>query len=172
VPCSSVGKDGCYGEQEMKEFTEKAMNLIRKREFVSVATSDLENNPNAAPKFVLKVDHNFVYLIDYIMGRTYQNLTVNPKASLSLYDPETLKGYQLNGPVEIIDKGPVFKQIFRELDARKISLTAKHIIEEIRGGAKHESFEVIMPDKFVILKVCIEEVAEINPTGELTRKRL
>jgi predicted pyridoxine 5'-phosphate oxidase superfamily flavin-nucleotide-binding protein len=156
----------------MKEFTEKAIDLIKKREFVSIATSDLENNPNAAPKFVLKVDRQYVYLIDYIMGRTYKNLIVNPKASLSLYDPETLKGYQLNGPVEIIDKGPVFKQIFQEMNARKISLTAKHIIEEIRGGAKHESFEVIMPDKFVILKVCIMEVAEINPTGELTRKRL
>lgn len=156
----------------MKEFTEKAIDLITKREFVSIATSDLENNPSAAPKFVLKVDRHYVYLIDYIMGRTYQNLTVNPKASLSLYDPETLKGYQLNGPVEIIDKGPVFKKIFHELNARKISLTAKHIIEEIRGVSKHESFEVMMPDKFVILKVCIEVVAEINPTGELTRKRL
>lgn len=156
----------------MKEFTEKALELIRKREFVSIATSDLENNPNAAPKFVLKVDHNFVYLIDYIMGKTYRNLTVNAKASLSLFDPETLKGYQLNGPVQMIDKGPVFKQIFAELNARKISLTAKHIIEEIRGEARHESFEVTMPDKFVILKVCIKEVAEINPTGELARKRL
>jgi predicted pyridoxine 5'-phosphate oxidase superfamily flavin-nucleotide-binding protein len=156
----------------MKEFAEKAMDLIRKREFISIATSDLDNTPSAAPKFVLKVDHHCIYLIDYILGRTYKNLTVNPKASLSLFDPETLKGYQLNGTVEMIDKGPVFKKIFKEMNARKISLTAKHIIEEIRGGAKQESFEMIIPEKFIILKVFIKDIAEINPTGELARKKL
>jgi predicted pyridoxine 5'-phosphate oxidase superfamily flavin-nucleotide-binding protein len=156
----------------MKEFTKKALELVRKREFVSIATTDLNNRPNAAPKFVLKVDDACVYLIDYIMGRTYENLRQNPVASLSLLDQETLKGYQLNGPVEIIEKGQLFNEIFKEMDARKISLTAKHIIEEIRGGAKHESFEVMMPEKFVILKVSIEDIAEINPTGELARKRL
>ena len=156
----------------MKEFTEKAIDLIKKREFVSVATSDLENNPNAAPKFVLKLDRHFIYFVDYIMGITYRNLVMNPKASLSFYDPETLKGYQLNGPVEIIEKGPVFKKIFGEMNARKISLTAKHIIEEIRGESKHESFEMVMPEKFVILKMCINQVTEINPTGEVVRKKL
>lgn len=156
----------------MSGFVEKAMKLVEKREFVSVATCDISGRPNAAPKFVLKVEKDAVYLIDYIMGHTYANLKMNPRASLSLMDPQTLKGYQLNGPVKIIDKGPIYDKIFKEQDARKVSLTAQHIIEEVRGGSKHETFEVMMPEKFVILKVSIEDIAEINPTGELERMRL
>ncbi len=156
----------------MKEFIEKAISIIKKREFVIVATCDLDNNPNAAPKFVLKLDKDSIYLIDYIMGRTYDNLKINPRVSLSFTDPRTLKGYQINGSVDIIEKGPVYKMIFEELDARKVNLTAKHIIEEVRGESKHDSFEVTMSERFVILKVGMYEIAEMSPTGELARKRL
>ena len=67
----------------------KIKELLENREFISVATCDFKGRPNAAPKFFLKFEHNFIYLVDYTIGMTWENLKVNPKASLSLMDPDT-----------------------------------------------------------------------------------
>ena len=67
--------------------------LIESREFIRVVSCDLEGRPNAAPKFLLKVETNYIYLVDYIIGRTFRNLNVNPRVSLSLFDNFTLMGY-------------------------------------------------------------------------------
>jgi predicted pyridoxine 5'-phosphate oxidase superfamily flavin-nucleotide-binding protein len=156
----------------MKQFAQKVMELIRKREFISVATADPHGQPNAAPKFVLKLDEDYIYLIDYTIGRTYRNLKINPRASVSFMDPKTLIGYQVSGSVKIIEKGPVYKKMCGEMLEKKIALTAKHIIEEVRGAEAHESFELIMPEKYVIFKVRLEEIATIGPRGELTREKV
>lgn len=156
----------------MKKFAKQVMELIKKREFISVATCDFNHRPNAAPKFVLKIDKNYIYLVDYTIGKTWQNLKINPRASLSLMDAKSLTGYQINGSVEIIDKGPEYKKIYKEKTEKEISLTTKHIIEEVRGEAKQERFEVIMPERFVILKIKLEEVVEIGPRGGLRRERV
>ena len=112
-----------------------------------------------------------IYLVDYTIGATWQNLKINPRASLSLLDLNTLKGYQLNGPVRIIEKGPKFNKLRREMHDKTIRLTTQHIIEDIRGEGKHEGFEVVITEKFIILEVRIDEIAEIGIGGELKRTR-
>jgi len=66
-------------------------------------------------------------------------------------------------------RAPSRKFTLGEMLQRQISLTAKHIIEEVRGEGRHESFEVAMPERFVIFKVRLEEIVEIGPKGELSR---
>jgi len=156
----------------MKRIDEKIMDLIRKREFVNVATCDHANRPNAAPKFVLKLDRNYIYLVDHTIGRTWRNLKINPRASLSFIDTNTLNGYQINGSVEIIEKGLEYKKIHDELLNKQISLTAKHIIEEVRGEGRHDNFEVALPERFVIFKVMLEEVVEIFSKGKVVRNKI
>ena len=79
----------------------KIVELLKSREFVSVATCDFDGRPNAASKFMLRVEGNFIYLVDYFVGRTYRNLGANPRISLSFMDTNSLVGYQLNGLVKI-----------------------------------------------------------------------
>jgi predicted pyridoxine 5'-phosphate oxidase superfamily flavin-nucleotide-binding protein len=148
----------------------KITEILKNREFISVATSDLTGSPNAAPKFLLKIDGNIVYLIDYSMGRTWENLKINPKASLSFVDTDALIGYQINGLVEIIDKGPRYDNIFHELEQKEIDLSIKRIIEGVSKEKRHRSFEVAITDKFVVLKVDIKEIVEIGPRGEIKRQ--
>ena len=150
-----------------KELTE----LLEKREFVSVATCDLDCRPNAAPKFLLKVEGDSIYLVDYTLGATWRNLRVNPRASISFIDPSTLKGYQLNGPVRIIEKGPEFNKMRKEMLEKEIRLTTKHIIEDVRGEGKHESFEVVITERFVVLRLMVDEIVEIGLKGELKRSK-
>lgn len=147
------------------------LHLLEKREFISVATCDLKGRPNAAPKFVLKADEGHLYLVDYTIGMTYQNLKVNPRVSVSFIDPRSLKGYQLNGTAVIIEKGRLYEKMRREMVEKEIRLTAEHLIQDVRGEARHDVFEVGIGEKYVVFKVAVDEVVEIGPRGEITRKR-
>ncbi len=146
--------------------------LIESREFISVATCDLEARPNAAPKFLLKVERDHIYLVDYIIGRTFENLQINPKVSLSFIDSFTLIGYQINGKVEIIDSGAEYKDILKELQNKQIDLSTKRVMDGVVKGQAHKAYEVGSPEQFIILKVKVEEVVEIRPSGTLKREKV
>ena len=152
--------------------TERINEILKTREFISVATAGLDGTPNAAPKFLLKRENNFVYLVDYTIGKTWQNLKNNPRVSLSFVDTDTLRGYQLNGSVEIIEKGAAYDKIMQELFQREIDLSAKRIIEGVTQGKVHENFELAIPEKIVIFKIQIQEAVEIGPRGELKREKV
>jgi len=150
----------------------KALEFLGKKDFVSVATCDLDATPNAAPKFLLKIEDSYIYLVDYVIGKTCQNIKENPKVSLSFLDTETLTGYQVNGSVDILDKGNEYKKILDELLEKKIDLSAKRIIEGISTGKTHQTFELSISERIVVLKVKAQEVVEICPCGELKREKL
>jgi len=146
--------------------------LIESREFISVATSDPEAMPNAAPKFLLKVEDDHIYLVDYIIGRTFRNLQINPRISLSFLDSTTLMGYQINGRVEIIDSGKEYATVLKELQDKQIDLSIKRVIEGVTKGQAHKAYEVAIPEQFVILKVKVEEIVQMQPSGTLKREQV
>lgn len=151
--------------------TKKLQELLGKREFISVATCTSDGRPNAAPKFLLKFTNDQIYLVDYTISTTWRNLKVNPRISMSLIDPNTLAGYQINGSVRIIEKGRLYDKMHKEMMDKEIRLTAKHILEDVRGEAKHEGYEVVIREKFVIFEVTIDEVVKIGIKGELERNK-
>ena len=147
------------------------VDLLEKREFISVATCDFNGRPNAAPKFILKIESNRMYLVDYTIGTTWQNLKVNPRISMSLVDTRTLKGYQLNGIVKILTRGKLYDKMRKEMMDKEIRLTTQHIIDEVRGEPTHETFEILISEKFVIFEVKLDEVVEMDIHGELKRNK-
>ena len=151
--------------------SKKINDLIKKREFVSVATCDFKGRPNVAPKFILKIKDNFIYFVDHVLGTTYDNLKLNPRVSISVMDLDALIGYQINGSVEIVEKGKDFEEMINELKEREINLSVQRIIEGIDKGKSHESFEVMLSEKVAILKVKIEEAVEIGSSGLLKREK-
>ncbi|MDD5724750.1 MAG: pyridoxamine 5'-phosphate oxidase family protein [Candidatus Omnitrophica bacterium] len=146
--------------------------LIESREFISVASCDLEGRPNAAPKFLLKVESDCIYLVDYIIGRTFRNLNVNPKVSLSFFDNNTLVGYQINGKVEIIDSGPEYLAILNDLQRREVDLSATRIIDGGIKGRPHKAYEAASSKQFIILKVEVEEIVQMQSSGTLRREKI
>lgn len=152
--------------------TESMKELLKKREFLSVGTCDFKGMPNAVPKFLLKVEDDRIYLVDYTIGTTWRNIKINPRVSLSFINPRTLKSYRINGTVRVITKGAKFDKLFREMQKRAVSLTAQHIIEDLRGQAKYDDYEVGITDKFVIFEVKITDITEIGIKGELKKELL
>jgi predicted pyridoxine 5'-phosphate oxidase superfamily flavin-nucleotide-binding protein len=150
----------------------KLDEILKNREFAYVATVNSKGEPNAAPKFLLKKEGQFLYMVDHVMGMTYKNLKVRSFASVTVMDPNTLIGYQINGPVEIIEKGRVYKKLLKEIMDKEIKLTAKRIIEDVRGMARNEAFEISFPERLVIFKLKISRITEIRTSGKLKRENL
>jgi predicted pyridoxine 5'-phosphate oxidase superfamily flavin-nucleotide-binding protein len=146
--------------------------LLEAREFVSVASCDLEGRPNAASKFLLKVETKHIYLVDYIIGRTFRNITVNPRVSISFFDTTTLMGYQVNGKVEVIDRGPEYLAALNDLQRKEVDLAATRIIDGVIKGQVHKAYEVGVSKQFVILKVEVEETVQMQPSGTLRREKV
>jgi predicted pyridoxine 5'-phosphate oxidase superfamily flavin-nucleotide-binding protein len=146
-------------------------DFLKKRTFLNVATASLNGKPNNVSKLILKVENNYVYLVDYSIGRTYGNIIINPQVSLSFFDLDKLVGYQINGTVELIEKGPAYDKIKAELTEKEISLATERIIKGVSTGQRHENFEFAAPRHFVIFKIKIEEIAEVSYTGEINRER-
>ena len=151
--------------------SKELIGLMEKKEFVSVATCDFKGRPNAAPKFVLKVESDRAYLVDYTIGTSWQNLKINPRISMSLIDARTLKGYQINGSVRIIKRGKLYDKMRDEMTDKEVRLTTQRIIDEVRGHPTHETFEVLISEKFVIFEVKIDEVVEMDIHGGLKRSK-
>ena len=150
----------------------KAVELLKSREFVSVATCDLKGRPNAAPKLLLKVENNFIYLVDYIIGRTFNNLEANPRVSISFMDNDTLTGYQINGAVELIESGPEYDNLVKDIAQKEVDLSTRRIIEGVTKGKSHTGFELGLSESFVIFKVKVEEVVEIGSSGTLKTEKI
>ncbi len=151
--------------------TKTVNDFLKTRVFVSVATCDLQGHPSAAPKLILRIEGNFIYLVDYALSKTYDNLKCNPRISLSFSNSDNLKGYQVNGSVELIEAGRVYEEFSVELNQKEVSLSTDRIIKGINTGKHHENFEVAVPKRFVIFKVKIEEVVEILYGGGLKREK-
>jgi len=152
--------------------TKTVSEFLKNREFVSAATCDLNGHPSAAPKLILKIEDNFIYLVDYTLTKSYGNIKINPRISLSFVNNENLKGYQINGRVELIESGHNYEKIASELSRKEVSLSTDRVIKSVNTGKHHESFVIAVPKKFVIFKVKIEEVVEILYGGGLKREKV
>jgi len=149
---------------------EKALVFLKAREFVTVATASKGGKPNSAHKLLLKIDGGIVYFIDYSIGKTVENLRVNPEVSLSFIDARSLFGYRLNGNVEVIDRGTIYEECLKELQEKEIELSVERIVKGVQDGKSHKEFELQIPEHFLVYKVKITEGCEITPCGAIKRE--
>jgi len=151
--------------------TKEALSSFQKRKFLNIATCDLKNRPNVAPKFLLKIDNNAIYLVDYVRNTTLKNIRINPKVSISFVNTETLKGFQINGEAEVIEKGDVYEKLVNEYQKKQIKDSTERLIKSLHDKNKRESFEAGLPSKKVaILKIKINETVGIGLKGDLERE--
>ncbi len=150
---------------------EQLNDLLKDREFLHVATASLDSEPNAAPKFLLKFEKPYIYLVDSSHTMTIKNLRKNPRASVSFMDMDDLEGYRLNGTATLIEKGPRYAAIGKELAKRQHNLTVTRVIEGSRSGKKYSHFELEMPEHFIAIRFKVEEAVRIAARGDLYRER-
>lgn len=151
--------------------TEEMRRFLEKKEFIDVGTCGSLSKPNVAPKFLIKVEGDYIYLADYVFGRTVANLKRNSRVSLSTINLATLTGYQINGIARIISSGLEFKKLMKEMQGRQVRLSASRLIEGLHKETKYKDFEVTLPEKVCVFKIRINEVAEIGKSGKVQRQK-
>lgn len=156
--------------EERKDLLRNFLPFLSQGKFANVATCNEERMPNVAPKLIAKVENNLIYLVDYVMGSTYTNLKTNPRVSLSFVDEKTLTGYQLNGAVAVLASGAEFDKLSEEFQQIKTNFTVERILFNVRTGGKASHQDIVLPEKFIILKVKVFEIVEISSTGGLKSK--
>ena len=139
--------------------------------FVSAGTCDLDGQPNAVPKYIIKIEDGFIYLADYVIGRTSKNLKINPRISLSTIDMNTLESWQINGAASMITDKAQHKRLLKAMIGQEVRHSAKRVMEDVRGTQKYDSYQVSFPEKVVIFKVRCEKITKISITGKLHIER-
>ncbi|MBN2482755.1 MAG: pyridoxamine 5'-phosphate oxidase family protein [Candidatus Omnitrophica bacterium] len=154
---------------DRKLFTKEIMDFLRRQVFLFIGTSDKRGRPHTSAKPLLKIEDNYIYLVDFVVGRTYKNIKRNPKISLSAVDMNKVIGYQLYGRAEVIDKGDVFRQLSGEMNSKQVRLATERVIQGVRKSTRSLVDELISLKTVSILKIRIKEVSQIKPSGDITR---
>lgn len=144
--------------------------LLEQKEFVHLATCTPAGYPHVMPKFVVKVENSKVYLADFVIQNTYQNILNNPYVSFSTTHLDSLNRYQVNGIAEILREGEEYNSLVKEFQKRTLRFSADRIIRGIRMGQKHHFFEVSFPDDLVILKIQIKEIVSVAPDAHIHKE--
>jgi predicted pyridoxine 5'-phosphate oxidase superfamily flavin-nucleotide-binding protein len=64
------------------------------------------------PVSKIKVTDNKIWLVNYFMGKTIENIRQNPSVSLACW--QGLEGYQIKGEVEYLTEGEIFSAMVEE----------------------------------------------------------
>lgn len=151
----------------MSKITGNMLELLKKREFVSIATADRNGQPNSVPRFFLSAQGNLLYLVDHVMGQTVLNIKENPLVSVSFMDQDALEGYRLNGTATLIERGKSYDALMKEWDKKIVKLSAARVIEAVRSGKKCQHYEVEISEKLTLLKIKVNNVVKIGRRGDV-----
>jgi len=131
---------------------------------LSVASVGKDNEPNCAPKMIIDViSPNRIYLIEYKFTRTYGNIAINKKLSVSFMDDVNFRGYRLNGSCEIIEAGKEYDSVKAEWDKRLIKYEAERILKRTTGLHSARDAENVLPRDFVIIRFEAREGSFVEP---------
>ena len=94
---------------EEVKITEEMEAVFAKAGSWSVATATAEGIPNVVPMaFVKVISKNQLMLVDVFLKKTRTNLLTNPNIAISVWDDETMKGYQFKGKGRFETSGAIF----------------------------------------------------------------
>lgn len=151
----------------------EALKFLEEKIFINIATCGPGQRPNVAPKFLLKIEKNYIYLIDYVMNTTLRNIKNNPQVSISSINLKTLKGYQINGSAEILKKSKKgrYGKLLKEYEQKQLYLSTQRLIRALHNQGKSGSYEAEFPKRVEIIKIQVDEAVSIGLQGNLKREK-
>lgn len=114
--------------------------------------------PNVSPRVFFKVDEEAIYWLDFFKHKSYRNFQVNPWVTVSVFDKESLKGYQLRGMVSFITDEPIRSKIKEEIIKKTL---ARFDSEKIKKLSKKEA-TVIQFEPKVCYSLNPEEYSDLS----------
>jgi predicted pyridoxine 5'-phosphate oxidase superfamily flavin-nucleotide-binding protein len=110
----------------MAKITEEMKEVAGKTKAFSLATASKDGDPHVIPVGFGKVlSDDELLLVDVFMKKTLENIKSNPRVAVSVWDMESLKGYEFKGKARIETSGKVFDDSVKMVQSMMPQLNAK-----------------------------------------------
>jgi len=149
--------------------SEEIRGLLEKQEFVYISTCDAER-PNVAPKFLVKVKEDSIFIADFQNGRTALNLKKNPNVAVGFLCLDALIAYQFLGQAHEVQEKSESDILMNILQEKELKFCVERIVAGVSGKYRSENFEISFPEDVPIYKIDVEEIVTIGPGAKLIRK--
>jgi predicted pyridoxine 5'-phosphate oxidase superfamily flavin-nucleotide-binding protein len=113
----------------MARITEEIKEIAAKTKGFAVATTTKDGEPHVVPVGFGKVlSEDELLLVDVFMKKTLENIKANPRVAVSVWDMESLKGYEFKGTARIETSGKIFDESANMVRSIMPQLSAKGAI--------------------------------------------
>jgi general stress protein 26 len=150
----------------------RAFNFLKKQSFVSLGTADLGGIPHVSPKLFLKTDSKNIYLIDHLIGVSYDNIKKNPRVAVSAFNIEKARGYNFYGKAEVLKQGNDFKKLLSQWEQRQTSIAATEVIQSVRHQGSLMSYKFTLLKPVHIYRIFVTKVILSNANGVLKTEKI
>ena len=110
----------------MAKITEEMKQVVAKTKGFALATATKDGDPHVIPAAFGKVlSEDELLLVNVFMKKTVENIKANPKVAVSVWDMESLKGYEFKGNARIETSGKAFDDSVNMVKSMMPQLSAK-----------------------------------------------
>ena len=110
----------------MATITEEMKEVASKTRGFAIATATMDGDPHLIPVAFGKVlSDDEILLMGIYMQKTLENIRMNPKVAVSVWDMESRKGYEFKGDAKIETSGAVFDEGVNMVKSRAPQLSPK-----------------------------------------------
>ena len=144
---------------------EKIVKFFWRQHFTLVSTIDQSGLPHNSCKGLVEINSKGrVYLLDLYKERTFRNLKLNPKISVTGVDEHRFMGYCLKGTAKIKPRNKLSSRILKAWDKRIAGRITQRLLKEMRGEKGHRlNPEVFLPKPAYLIEVTVEEIIDLTP---------
>jgi len=126
----------------MAKITDEMKDIASKTKGFALATATKDGTPHVIPVGFGKVlSDDEVLLVDVFMKKALENIEANPKVAVSVWDYNSLKGYEFKGIAKIETSGNAFedgvkmvKSVFPQFDAKAAVVVKVDSIYDVSAG--------------------------------------
>jgi len=113
---------------------------------------------NVSPRIFFLVTEDLIYWLDFFKHKSIRNFTVNPWVTISVYDKNTLEGYQIKGIVNFLTKEPEKSEIRKKI----IDMTLKSYQSKKVQNLSQREAQVIKFRPKVIYELNPEKFSDLS----------
>ncbi len=147
------------------KLNEDIIYFLSRQGYVIVSTLDKNEHIHCAAKGIVGIETDKIFVIDLFKNKTYKNLKLNPKVSVTAVNEHEFKGYTFQGQGKIIHHKDIADSIVKKWEDRIIERISSRMIKGVQKGVKSvRHFEAHLPHvpKYLI-EIDIEHVIDLAP---------
>lgn len=149
----------------MLKIPEEVIDFFENQSFIIVSTLDKSGHAHNSCKGLIRINRDGkVYLLDLYRGITHDNLTRNPKISITAVSEHRFAGYCLKGTATLVGKEGLSPDIKDDWKTRITSRVTQRVIKNIKQGKGHLSHpESKMPDPKYMIIMEATSIVDLSP---------